>query len=85
MSKKCLSCGSTRIVPDLPLLDHFGEWGSFSSQAQVQVHGVPQSWLFRDTVAGKLVADICGDCGHAQVRVANARELYEKYQQSLGK
>lgn len=84
MSTKCLYCGSTRIVPAVPLLDHYGDVGAFSKSAEVQVHGEPSAWFFRDTVVGKLVADICGDCGHADVRVVNASELYEKYLSSQG-
>ena len=48
------------------------------SQAEVQIHGAPQAWLFKDTVAGQLSLRICGDCGHAELQVSNFAELYEK-------
>ena len=30
----------------------------------------------------ELKTQICGDCGHVALRVANPRELYRKYQES---
>lgn len=84
MSGKCSRCGSAKIVPEVPLLDHFGDLGGWSKNAEVHVHGDPNAWIFRDTVVGNLVADICGDCGHADVRVPNASQLYEKYARTMG-
>ena len=82
MSLTCPDCGSDKIVPNVPLLDHYGNYGGHSSPTQVQVHGNPQAWVFKDTAVGKVSADICGECGHVAVRVSNFRELYEKYQQA---
>jgi hypothetical protein len=65
-------------------MDHYGDTGTFSANAQVKVHGEPQAWVFTDTVAGRLFVRICGECGHAQLQVSNFRELYAKYQKSLG-
>ena len=81
---KCLHCGSVKIIPNVSLLDHYGDVGAFAKEAEVQIHGEPSAWFFRDTVAGKLVADICGECGRAELRVGNFRELYEKHIQSRG-
>ena len=69
-------------MPDLPLPDHYGDVGAFSRDAQVQVHGDPQAWIFKQTAAGKLTLRVCGHCGHADLFVTNFRELYERYQQS---
>jgi hypothetical protein len=79
MIDTCPECGSKKIVPDVPLLDHYGEYGGFSDAAKVEVHGDPNAWFFKETATGKVTADICGDCGHAELRVSNFRELYEKY------
>jgi hypothetical protein len=64
------------------LLDYF--MGHASAQAEVKVHGVPQAWVFKDSVAGKVSVRICRECGHAELQVSNFRELYEKYQKSRG-
>jgi hypothetical protein len=84
MNRACTRCGSTKIVPNVPLLDHYGDVGAYSSLAQVEVHGEPSAWIFKDTAAGKVTADICGDCGHVELAVSNFRELYEKYRQAGG-
>jgi hypothetical protein len=75
----CPRCHSKKIVPDVPLLDHYGDTGFVANQAEVQVHGAPEAWFFKDTVAGKLSLRVCGECGYAELQVSNFRELYEKY------
>ena len=78
----CPRCGSNKIMPDLPLADHYGDVGAFSRDAEVKVHGAPRAWIFTNTAAGKLSLRVCGNCGHADLFVGNFRELYERYQQS---
>jgi hypothetical protein len=82
MHEKCPSCGSTKIAAGIPLLDYYGDMGGLAKQASVEIEGHPQAWVFKDSVAGQVLADICGDCGHAEFRVSNFRELYEKYANS---
>ena len=78
----CTGCGSDRIIPGVPLLDHYGDTGVRSDEAKVQVPGAPRAWIFRDAAEGGVCLDVCGECGHAEVRVTNARQLWEKYQRS---
>ena len=85
MQDPCPRCGSDKIIPDLPLLDHYGDVGGFANQAEVQVHGVPRAWVFKDTAEGKLTLRVCGECGHAELSVSNFRELYERYEKSRQK
>ena len=75
----CPRCGSDKIIPDLPLPDHYGDVGGFARDAQVEVHGAPRAWIFTNTAAGKLTLRVCGNCGHAELFVGNFRELYERY------
>jgi hypothetical protein len=82
MISTCLRCGSNQMARGIPLRDHYGDVGNFSKDAAIKVHGEPQAWLFKDTVAGKLLADLCGDCGHVELRAENFRELYEKHVKS---
>ena len=37
---------------------------------------------FKDRMYGVLKADICGECGHVELRVANPRSLYQHYEKS---
>jgi len=78
----CVRCNSRRIIPGVPLLDHFGDMGWFSRQASVDVQGAPKKLVFKDKASGTLTLHICGDCGHAALMVSDFRELYEKYEQS---
>jgi hypothetical protein len=84
MAEKCARCGSAHLIPDVPLRDHFGDLGMRSAQAEVEVQGRPDAWLFKAGMTGRLSVCICGECGHAELSVSNHRELYEKYRQSHG-
>ncbi len=81
--RKCPQCGSEKIIPDVPLLDHYGSHGGLSHQAKVEAEGAPAAWVFKDPSEGGVSLSVCGECGHAELRVGNARELWEKYQRSL--
>ncbi len=83
MNAGCLRCGSDKIIPDVPLTDHFGDWGMTSRQAQVDVHGAPGAFIMRDTATGDLTVRICGSCGHAELVASNAAELWAAHQKSL--
>ena len=50
---------------------------------QVVICGDPSAMIFKDRLYGELKADICGDCGHVELRVANPKELYEHYRKSI--
>jgi hypothetical protein len=84
MTKRtCLRCGSDQIIPNVPISDKHGEWGNASDPLEVQIHGNPAAWLFKDTAAGRLVAFICGACGHTELKAQGFLKLYRKYQESL--
>ena len=51
---------------------------------KVVIYGDPSALIFKDRLYGELKADICGDCGHVELRVANPQELYLHYRKSLG-
>jgi hypothetical protein len=85
MTDKCIRCGSTKIIPEAALLDHYGDMGMTSDHAQVEVHARPGAWFFTDSALGTVTLRICGECGYAELQVSNHRELYEKYERSLKK
>jgi hypothetical protein len=76
---RCAVCGSTKIVPDV-LVNDQGQ-GS-RGQLRVVLYGKPDAILFKDARYGALTANICGTCGHVQLHVGNAGELYEHYLES---
>jgi hypothetical protein len=84
VAEKCVRCGSEKIIADVSLEDHYGESGFRSNPVELKVHGSPGAWVFKDTLSGYLKADVCGECGHVELRVTNPRELYEKYRKSKG-
>jgi hypothetical protein len=79
----CLRCGSDRIIPNVPLTDHFGDWGMSSRQTKVEVHGEPRAFIMRDTETAELSLRICGSCGHAELTVNNPERLWEKHLKSI--
>ena len=83
MKRTCLRCGSDKIIPNVPLSDKYGDFGGRSGALEVQVHGNPSAWLFKDTAAGEIVAFICGSCGHTELKAHAFPILYRKYQESL--
>jgi hypothetical protein len=84
MQETCPRCGSHKIVPDVPLQDHYGNLGLVARPAEVAVQGEPGAWYLKDTATGPLSIEVCGECGHAELRVGNFRELYEKHLKSRG-
>lgn len=79
---KCPQCGSDKIIPDVPLKDHYGDTGAFSRQAAVEKQGAPQAWLFKDSCEGQIYLSICAECGYAAMRVSNAHLLWATYQRA---
>src|SRR5690349_18228078 len=83
MDDTCPRCGSKKVIPDLPISVSVQTGGGpGGGTADVAVHGAPQAWIFTDTVRGGLTVSVCGECGHAELRVDNYRRLYGKYEQT---
>ena len=59
--------------------DRYGDTGVRKAGSEVNVQGNPSAWIQKESVAGMLILDICGDCGHAELRISNYRELYQAY------
>lgn len=80
MVTRCELCGSDRVIPNVQVFDQ----GHYSDgKLKLVVCGVPDAIFFKDRLFGEVQAYVCGDCGHVALRVANPRELYDKYQESL--
>lgn len=85
MPHECLRCGSEKLMHNMPLSDSYGDTGTHVKPAEVQVHGKPEAWIFKETSKGQLSLTICGECGYAEIQVNNFAELYAKHQRNQKK
>jgi hypothetical protein len=77
--KNCPVCGSQKIIPNVKMADT----GQYSAGTlAVVICGNPEAIFFKERLRGEVRAEICGDCGHVQLRVENPTELYERYLRS---
>jgi hypothetical protein len=67
--RRCPRCGSSKIVPNVAVLDHLG--------GNVQVDADPEALIFKDRLCVRLFADLCGDCGHVEFKAEHPAALYE--------
>ena len=74
----CSKCGSSKIVPDAHTYETAG-----GGTLAACVYSNPEAMLFKGSHTGYLKAKICGDCGHTELYVDNAHELYQAYAKSL--
>ena len=72
----CPKCGSKKIIPNARICD---QNKNYDQDLQLVVYGDPDAFIFKDRLFGKMTADICGECGHLELKVDNPRELYEHY------
>jgi len=77
--RSCRACGSTRIIPNVELLDHDNK------HLYALVCGNPEAVLFKDRLFSQVRAWICGMCGVMELRVVDPASLYEKYCDSKDK
>lgn len=73
---ECKKCGSTKIMEDIILSDYV-------------VYGIPKNLsvrlkktnrvLFNEYAKTDIISDICGNCGHMELKIANPKELWETY------
>ena len=75
----CPRCESAKMMFGVTVCDQ-GEYSG--GTLQVVISGDPSALIFKDRLYGELKANICGDCGHVELRVANPRELYRHYRKS---
>ncbi|MHB1035142.1 MAG: hypothetical protein ACYC35_12655 [Pirellulales bacterium] len=78
--RACSRCGSTKIISGLITVGNSLLLGS----AKAVILGSPQALIFKEGLYSEVNANICGKCGHLELRVANPQALYERYQKSRG-
>jgi hypothetical protein len=75
----CSKCGSSKIIPKARVID---QGRNSDGHLEVVIYGKPDALLFKDRCYGRLTADICGECGHVELRVENPEELYDHYRRT---
>lgn len=80
MTPVCPKCQSSRIIPDVRILDHNY---SVTGDLSVEIYESPNALLFKGAHQGKLQAKVCGWCGYTELYVENPGALYNIYQQSI--
>jgi predicted nucleic-acid-binding Zn-ribbon protein len=75
-NEQCLRCGSTHTLPDARVQEYS------SRKITVAFDTKPEAALFRGTQRRELKARICGECGHTELYVEDARELWIMHQQN---
>jgi len=75
----CRKCGSNKIMEGLSIVDysHHNE----KKELSVQIRTTDRVLLNKYT-QGKFLANICGSCGHAELFVANPKDLWDAYLKS---
>lgn len=71
---RCLRCGSSKIIPHVRVFDQ-GQYSNGGLLAVVDAD--PDALVFKDRLYDEITADICGDCGHVELKAEHPQELYE--------
>jgi len=77
--RPCPKCGSSKIIPNTRILD---QGLQSDGKLHVMLYGNPKAMIFKDRYLDHLTADICGDCGHVELKAVHPKELYEHYLRS---
>ena len=79
---ECPNCGSTKLIRDVTLA---AQSGDAAGTLEAVVFGHPRALFFKNRESSEIRADICGTCGHTQLRVVDPGRLYEHYRDSLAR
>lgn len=74
-TSSCPKCQSTEIIPDVRVFDH--AHGNSQLELCATVYREPENWVFKNPVAHRFHARVCGACGYTEFYVENPRRLLE--------
>ena len=75
---ECVKCGPTKVMKNIAIKE-FGH-SNIPHHLSVKVKKTDRI-LFNSYAKGKILANICGNCGHMELSVLNPKELWEAYSQ----
>jgi predicted nucleic-acid-binding Zn-ribbon protein len=77
--ERCVKCGSTKMMLNVPLIDHGDSKIGQLRQAEVCIEANPEAWINKGRVSTPLTSIICADCGFVEIYAKNPQVLYEPY------
>ena len=80
MEKTCSKCGSSEILPDVPVVT--SDDGLAFVPVSALAYNKPDARIFKQPVQHHFLARICGDCGFAEFYVERPRSLLATIRQS---
>ena len=78
--KKCSKCGSSNVIPGVPIADHAHGGGILPWTAYISEK---PNTLFSKTRYFKIRAWICGECGYTELYTDEPNEVANSYQRYL--
>jgi hypothetical protein len=78
----CIRCKSEKIVPRVRVKGG-GPYGPELGDITAAIYENPDAMLFKYSHQGSLYAQICGECGHAELFLENPQEFYDVYKNKL--
>ena len=74
---KCSRCGSEKVMTNLRIRDGYDRISG--QDLEVEVHGNPDAFIFKQAHREALRATICGECGNVSLSVENPQALWKAY------
>ncbi|WGK63948.1 hypothetical protein [Croceiramulus getboli] len=76
----CRRCQSTKIIEDARITDF--AHGNVKKNLSVHIKTTDKIF-FNQFEQGELLAQICGSCGHVELKIRDPQALWEAYQKRL--
>ncbi len=73
----CSKCGSTEVLPEIPVLSSIDKVTGAEIPAFVLTYDKPDAWVFKGPVIHRFLARICGACGFAEFYVEDPKGLLD--------
>ncbi len=79
-SKKCVFCGSEKVIPNATIVDH--HFVDDKQDLTIEIAEKPNALIFKKTKKGILRVNICCSCGKLELFVDNTDELWDTYKKA---
>jgi hypothetical protein len=76
---QCPKCESTRVIRNIMIRNRGQE---SDGKLSIYLDADPDALIFKNRFYAELLADVCGECGHVELRAQNPHDLYNHYLQS---
>lgn len=83
MDQTCAKCGSSEILPDVPVVANVDNLSAVPVSAIA--YNNPSAWVFKGPVPHRFLARICGKCGFSEFYVENVASLAATLHRTIGR